>query len=288
VNVDATPVLGEATPVLLTSAQPTSTTRLLAEAAARRGLEVVTLDGSLLPEALAGRLVHWYGGPLLADRIAGRLDLALLEPADDWLTGLPEEFTGRRIELTTLSEARTVRRPLFAKPPSDKQFPAAVYADGSRLPRQGERIGPDTPVLLSDVVTFAVEYRLFVLDGQIVTGSRYARYGRLDTARLAGSGNEAEVRAFADRLLETERASLPSAVVVDVGLIQDPDTGREQWAVVEANMPWFAHSYAVDPDAVLDVVLRATGPRGEVAASDQRFLRGQAALTTGLGPGPAA
>jgi hypothetical protein len=37
------------------------------------------------------------------------------------------------------------------------------------LPRNGERIGPETAVLVSDVVTFAVEYRLFVLDGQIAT-----------------------------------------------------------------------------------------------------------------------
>ncbi|WP_329571276.1 ATP-grasp domain-containing protein [Kitasatospora sp. NBC_01266] len=254
---------------------------LLAEAAARRGLEVATLDGPLLVERLTGRRVHWYGGPLAADRIGGRLDLALLEPADDWLAGLPEEFTGRRIELTTLSEAWSVRRPLFAKPPSDKQFPAAVYTDGSRLPRQGDRIGPDTSVLLSDVVTFAVEYRLFVLDGQIATGSRYARYGRLDIARLDGDGSETQVRAFAETLLDEARDSLPSAVAVDIGLLQDPDTGGEQWAVVEANMPWFAHSYAADPNAVLDVVLRATGPQGQVAARDQRFIRQRAALLTG-------
>ncbi len=133
-------------PVLLTSAQRTSTTVLLAEAAARRGLEVATLDGPLLIETWAGRQVHWYGGPLAADRIGGGLDLALLEPADDWLAGLPEEFTGRRIELTTLSEAWTARRSLFAKPPSDKQFPAEVYADGSRLPRAGERTAAGTVV----------------------------------------------------------------------------------------------------------------------------------------------
>ncbi|MDH6115761.1 hypothetical protein ABH930_006250 [Kitasatospora sp. GAS204A] len=272
------PVRQTGAEILLTSAQLTSTSRLLAEAAERRGFEVMTLDGPLAPGELTGRIVHWYGGPLLADRIAGRLDLALLEPADDWLSGLPEEFTGRRIELTTLSEAWTARRPLFVKPPSDKQFPAAVYADGSRLPREGERIGPDTAVLLSEVVTFAVEFRLFVLDWQLVTGSRYARYGRLDTAPLDGNRDEAAVRAFAQRLLAAERGSLPSAVAVDVGLVQDPDTGREQWAVVEANMPWFAHSYAADPDAVLDVVLRATGPRGEVAPTDQRFLRGQASV----------
>ncbi|MFC1432211.1 ATP-grasp domain-containing protein [Streptacidiphilus sp. N1-3] len=259
--------------VLLLPAQRSSTSLLLAEAAVRRGLEVVVLDGAALLESLAGRQVHWYGGPLAADRMAGALDLALLEPADDWLAGLPEEFTGRRIELTTLSEAWALRHPVFVKPPSDKQFPAAVYPDGSRLPRQGERIGPDTAVLVSDVVTFAVEYRLFVLDGRVVTGSRYARYGRLDTAPLDQDPNREPVRAFAERLLAAERDSLPSAVSVDVGLLQDPDTGQEQWAVVEANMPWFAHSYAADPAAVLDVVLRACGSRGAVAARDRRFLR---------------
>ncbi|MFC1444045.1 ATP-grasp domain-containing protein [Streptacidiphilus sp. N1-10] len=249
---------------------------LLAQAAARRCLDVVVLDSPGVVETMAGRHVHWYGGPLAADRIIGRLGLALLEPGDDWLVGLSQEFTGRRIELTTLSQAWAVTRPVFVKPPSDKQFPAAVYADGNRLPREGERIGPDTAVLVSDVVTFSAEYRLFVLDGQIVTGSRYARYGHLDTAPLDGDRNESEVRAFARELMEAGRDSLPSAVAIDVGLIQDPDSGRERWAVVEANMPWFAHSYAGIPDAVLDVVLRASGPQSVVAASDRRFVRGSA------------
>ncbi|WP_192582674.1 ATP-grasp domain-containing protein [Streptomyces triticiradicis] len=259
--------------VLLTTAQETSTALLLAEAARRRGLEHVVLDGPDVVDALAGRAVHWYGGPLAADRVAARLGLGLLEPADAWLAELPEEFTGRRITLTTLSQAWSAGRPLFVKPPSDKQFPAAVYADGARLPREGERIGPGTPVLVSEVVTFAVEYRLFVLDGRVTTGSRYARFGRLDVAALEGDPAEREVRVFTDTLLRGRRGSLPSAVVVDVGLSQDPDTGGERWAVVEANMPWFAHGYAADPDRVLEVVLRAAGPRDLVAPGDRGFLR---------------
>jgi hypothetical protein len=261
------------TPALLLAPQQSSTSQLLAEAAKRRGLDVVVLDGPAVLGSMAGRQVHWYGGPLAADRITGRLDLALLEPADDWLARLEREFTGRWIELTTLSEAWALHRPMFVKPPSDKQFPAAVYSDGARLPRQGERIGPDTAVLVSDVVTFAVEYRLFILDRRVVAGSRYARYGRLDTRPLGGDPHEAAVRAFAQRLLEAVGHSLPSGVAVDVGLIQDPDNGEEQWAVVEANMPWFTHSYAATPDAFLDVVLRATGPRSAVDRFDRRFVR---------------
>nr|WP_157597546.1 ATP-grasp domain-containing protein [Streptacidiphilus rugosus] len=225
---------------------------------------------------LAGRTLHWYGGPLAADRFlasAPGCDLALLEPHDAWLAELPREFTGRRVELTTLSDAWGSTRPQFVKPPSDKQFPAAVYADGSRLPTGGERIDPDTPVLVSEVVTFAWEYRLFVLDGALVTASRYARFGRLDVAALGADPHEPEVRAFAASFLAACAGSLPSATVVDVGLVQDPDSGVDRWAVVEANMPWFAHSYAADPDSVLDVVLRATGPLGSVSAHDRGFLR---------------
>ncbi|MFF6802359.1 hypothetical protein [Streptomyces sp. NPDC012616] len=66
-------------------------------------------------------------------------------------------FTGRRIELTRLSGAWALRHPVFVKPPSEKSLPVAVCADGSRLPRTGEGVGPDTPVLVSDVVTFAAE-----------------------------------------------------------------------------------------------------------------------------------
>ncbi|MFD8786252.1 ATP-grasp domain-containing protein [Kitasatospora sp. NPDC059599] len=254
--------------VLLTSAQRTSTTVLLTEAAARRGLTTAVLDGPDTVERLAGRPVHWYGGPLTAARIAAPLGLALLEPEDDWLARLPEEFTRRRIELTTLAEAWTLRHPAFVKPPADKSLPPAVYPDGSRLPRTGERIGPDTPVLVSEPVTFAAEYRLFVRDGDVLTGSRYARFGRLDPAPVT-----AEAVAFARRLLAAVGDTLPGAVALDVGPIADPYDPAEHWAVVEANLPWFAHCYAADPERVLDVVLRAAGPAAELAEADRRFVR---------------
>ncbi|MFJ9455673.1 ATP-grasp domain-containing protein [Kitasatospora sp. NPDC101447] len=254
--------------VLLTSAQPTSTTALLVEAAARRGLTTAVLHGPETVRQLAGRPVHWYGGPLAAARIAAPLGLALLEPEDDWLARLPEEFTRRRIELTTLAEAWTLRHPAFVKPPADKSLPPAVYPDGSRLPRTGERIGPDTPVLVSEPVTFAAEYRLFVRDGEVLTGSRYARFGRLDPAPTTP-----EAVAFARRLLAAVGDTLPGAVALDVGPIADPYDPAERWAVVEANLPWFAHCYAADPERVLDVVLRAAGPAAELAETDRRFVR---------------
>ena len=81
-----------------------------------------------------------------------------------------------------------------------------------------------------------------------------------------------DLLAFADRVAGQISGLVPSAVVVDVGLISDPDSGTERWAVVEANMAWFAHSYAADPDRVLDVITAAAGPREAVRHADLPFL----------------
>ncbi|WSQ23985.1 ATP-grasp domain-containing protein [Streptomyces zaomyceticus] len=245
----------------------TSTMELLAVEAAGRGMEVLTAEEA----ATAGGPAYWYGGPIAGARLAGRLGFALLEPVDDWLAGLPEEFTGREVRAATVQDAWAIERPTFVKPPRDKSFPADIYADGSRLPSD---LDPATPVLLSDVVTFAAEYRLFLLDGQIAAGSRYAVFGRLDPCPLDWHGPIAtEIADFVDRLVTDAGPALPSAVVVDVGQLLDAYRPGHQWAVVEANMAWFSHAYAADPARVLDVVLRAAGPREHVKPADLPFVR---------------
>ncbi|MEU3723232.1 ATP-grasp domain-containing protein [Streptomyces sp. NPDC031705] len=246
-------------PVLLLSAPRTSTGELLARAAAWRGYEVT--DRAVSAE---GRRVHWYGGPRAAARLAGPLGLGLLEPADDWLTRVPDPLLRRRVRLTTLAEARALRERAFVKPPSAKidLLPAAVHEDGTGLP---SGLDGSTPVLVSGVVEFTAEYRLFVLDGTVLTGSRYAVCGRLDPAPLdAGS------LAFGRTVLEATAGGLPSAVCLDIGRL-----AAGGWAVVEANMAWFAHCYAAEPERVLDTVLRAAGPIAAVASRDRPYLRGE-------------
>ncbi|MEU9086774.1 ATP-grasp domain-containing protein [Streptomyces sp. NPDC048357] len=195
--------------VLLLSAARTSTAELIARAPAWRGYDVT--DRAAGAE---GRKVHWYGGPRAAARHAGPLGLGLFEPADDWLTNLPRPLLRRRVRLTTLGEARELRERAFVKPPSAKidVLPAAVHEDGTRLPGG---LDGSTPVLVSGVVEFATEYRLFVLDGEAVTGSRYAVHGRLDPAPL-----DAESRAFARTVLDATASGLPSAVRLEVS--RDP------------------------------------------------------------------
>ncbi|MET8507385.1 ATP-grasp domain-containing protein [Streptomyces sp. NPDC004787] len=281
--------------MLLISAQRTSTALLLADAARRRGMVSRVLDGRAVAEGVVrpGEAVHWHGGPRLADRITRPsgpdlgpgprpgpglgLDLGLLEPGDGWLAGLPREFTRRRIALEPFSSVRReARGPVFLKPPSDKSFAPGVYGSGpdrgpadrdlgglSGLAGLARTLDPHTPVLVSEPVTFTAEYRLFVLDGRVVTGSRYAVYGRLDAGPLTPGA-----RGFGEELLAAVGETLPSGVVVDVGTLEGGG-----WAVVEANMAWFAQCYAADPDAVLDVVLRAAGPLSRVTERDRSFLR---------------
>ncbi|MFD7256097.1 ATP-grasp domain-containing protein [Streptomyces sp. NPDC059874] len=254
--------------VLLLAPRATDTVRRLTETATARGLRAVTAEGWRAPDGPrdAGR-THLYGGPLLADRVAGELDVAALQPPADWLARLPVALTGRRVEAVTLAQARRLRRPAFVKPPTDKLFPARIHPDGSRLPGP-DAFDDDLPVLVSDIVRFDREYRLFVLDGAVHVGSRYSVGPRLDPARLAQDPYAAEVRAFAAELLAAADGSLPSAAVVDVGLL---DEGG--WAVVEANPAWASGGYACDPGKVLDVVLRAAGPKAETAPEDLPFVR---------------
>ncbi|WP_460063098.1 ATP-grasp domain-containing protein [Streptomyces sp. YKOK-I1] len=250
---------------LFLSPRVTATGHALADAARRRGAHVETLCDWRVPEGYRREPgASLYAGPLFADAVAGGLGIGLLEAPEDWLARLPYELTLRDVEFTTIAEAWRLRRPAFVKPPNDKSFPARVYPDGSGLP------GPDAvdgtePVLVSDIVAFTVEYRLFLLDGEVRTGSRYATRGALDVAPLAEDPRRAEVLAFAGLLAGT---GLPSAIVVDVGLIDGAG-----WAVVEANAAWASGHYACDAEAALDVVLRAARPEGEFGAADRRFLR---------------
>ena len=265
-------------PVLVFPPRVNDTARALSEAAVRRGLRTETFSDWRVPEHLrAHGAAHLYGGPLFADAVAAELNLALLQPADDWLPSLDRAFIGREIVLTTIGEARAIRRPVFVKPPAGKSFPAKVYADGSKLPGP-DAVDDDLPALVSDVVTFLEEYRLFVLDGEIHTGSRYAVDGELAIAPLDGADGFADTAVgFAADLLDAAAETLPSAVVVDVGIVSIGGCFIGA-AVIEANVAWASGHYAADPDRALDVVLRAAFDRGSLTERDVPFVRPVAAV----------
>ncbi len=253
--------------VLLFAPRGTETDRRLAVAAYRRGLPVERALRWVPPDGARPGCAHVYAGPLFADAVSRALALGLLEIPDDWMARLPRELTSRRIEATTLGVARRRRGPAFVKPPADKTFPARVYRDGDDLPGP-DAADADTPVLVCEVVRFTVEFRLFVLDGEVRAASRYAVDGDVAVAPPAACPEFREAEAFARDVCAATRDTLPNASVVDIGRVD----GRG-WAIVEANAAWASGGYACDDDGVLDVVLRASGPLDEVAERDRRFLR---------------
>lgn len=189
---------------------PTPTVTALAAAATARGMRVHTFRDRRVPEEhRRDPGAGLYAGPAFADVVAPDLGLGLLEAPEGWLPALPYELTGRRIELMPLAQARQLRVPAFMKPPNDKSFPARVYPDGSRLPGR-DAVEDDVPVLVSDIVTFTAEFRLYVLDGEVVTGSRYAVRGVRDVVPLAADPRAAGVREFAARLFAPASPRCPA------------------------------------------------------------------------------
>jgi hypothetical protein len=213
-----------------------------------------------------------YGDPLFADLAASVLRLALLEPSTDWLPSLPLDLRKRSVTLTTLAGARIVSEPTFIKPAEDKSFPAAVYADSAALLAVTPDLPDDLPVLLSEPVTWEVEYRIFARDGKPVTISPYFRNGELVYKQLRGwyapAGEKADALAFAASVLNNRSAVLPSGIVVDVGII----AGRG-FAVIEANPAWASGLYGCDPAGALAAVAASVRSRDGLSEDETRFAR---------------
>ena len=200
-----------------------------------------------------------YGDPLFCDIVAAQLGVRLLEPSDDFLVRLPEAWRKRWVELTTLAEARQREAtPFFAKPAADKSFPATVYASGAALPGE-ETVPGDTPVLLSEPVHWEVEWRLFVVEGEVASYSPYFRDGKLisQTGRSWPTTETETVKVlhFARMLLTEIVPLLPPVAVLDIGQIAD-----KGWAVVEANPAWASGLYGCDPKQTLIALSLATVP----------------------------
>ncbi|MEO1123293.1 MAG: hypothetical protein AAFX95_04365 [Cyanobacteria bacterium J06639_16] len=86
-----------------------------------------------------------YLEALMAPLMAEQLNLRLLEPPQDWLPQLPQDYRKRWINLQTFGQAKALSEAAFVKPPNDKSFPARIYR-GSELP---EGYDDNTPYCLT-------------------------------------------------------------------------------------------------------------------------------------------
>lgn len=239
-------------PTLILTPRFTDDSQALWRAASRLSWSVERLSSWRIPDNLrATPEPVLYGEALFGPALAEQLGLTLLSPAEDWLVRLPQEYKLRQITMQTLGQARLNPAPAFVKPPNDKSFPASVYC-GHELPGEFDDA---MPVLVSDVVQWAAEFRCFILDRTLQTASVYSRFGELQHEQgfVSSSEENSELKAFVQRLLDDQRVDLPEAIVLDVGKLVDGG-----WACVELNGAWGAGIYGCDPMAVLPVLARAS------------------------------
>lgn len=255
---------------LLLSPRYTPDSIALRDAALEMGWSVERLRSWRPPAHFSGRDVVPYGEPLFAAVVADSLQLALIEPRLSWVAEIPFEFSQREIRFANLATARTLDRRSFIKPADDKCFAAKVYNSGGELPSHDVLVG-SIPVLISEPVSWEIEFRCFVLESRVVSLSVYSRRGDLAEAedgRWPASDSESrEAAEFAGIVLHDTRIAFPPAGVLDVGVIK----GRG-WAVVEANACWGSGIYGCDPHKVLETLSRACIRRIALKDADRRWV----------------
>ena len=239
-------------PTLILSPRYSDDSIRLRRAAVALGWDVMRLASWRCPDDLEPEEPVLFAEPLFNDAVAEQLGLQVVEPPEDFLARLPEEYVKRQVRLTTALEARTLPGPVFLKPPNRKTFPARVYASGAELPEMPD----DDPVLVSEPVEWAAEFRFFVRDRRVRAWSPYWLNGAI--ARHADEWvvepDTAEAtRGLVDRLLGDPDVGLPLAFVLDAGVIRGVGP-----AVVEANEASGAGLYGCDPREVLEVLRVAT------------------------------
>jgi hypothetical protein len=248
-------------------------------AARQAGWSVERLQIWRVPAWLNDTTIVLYGEPLFASVVADALGIALLAPPSDWLTSVPLDYRHREVVFTTLGAARTLTQPRFIKPAEEKCFPAQVYVSGVDLPPTD--ILPDsTPVLVSEPVTWEVEFRCFIVNRAIATLSPYWRDGQTAQAEdgtwPAESTELSQALAFANTMLADPLIQLPPAVVLDVGRIKD-----RGWSVVETNAAWGSGIYGCDPAQVLHTIQHACIKTDQVRPGDTRWVLATAPLVEG-------
>lgn len=259
-------------PSLIVSSLFSQESKILRQAARRLGWETARSDSNRLPEGFhpPDRRFAVYAPAPGAFHLAAHVSCRLLGCPADWTVGLPTRFLNRRMEMTTLEQARRDVDVRFVKPALGKSFAARVYDHRALCEATASR-PLRMRVHVADPVTWEREYRCFVLEGRVVTTSAYRRDGRtvrdLDDNMGAGPSELNEARGFSQAVLDS--VASPPAFVLDVGVIE----GRG-WSVVEVNECWASGIYTCDRERVLATLLGACVPGSKPAAWDSgRFHR---------------
>lgn len=245
-------------PKLILSPRYTDDGNVIAKCALEEDFEILRPSSYRIDTTLkhfTPRSTVVYAGSLFAEYVAQQLGLKLVSPSFDFLPSLSPELLKRsvsKVSLKDIKESPGTYGNLFIKPVDEKTFPAKVYSSALDIPGL-EYLDPCDYALVSDVVEWSSEIRLFVLEGKPITGSFYSVSGMPVFTNL-----NAEVWKDIDYLFSFLREQVPyedlRATVIDVGYI----TGKGL-AVIESNPAWASGLYACDPFKAFQVIKESCG-----------------------------
>jgi hypothetical protein len=181
------------------------------------GGDVLRLDKFWIRPDVDARSVVLYGPHAFSLVVAQVLGLGLMSPPDDLLLRASPALLKRGIRGVSLGEALAGPFPIFVKPIVPKAFRAAVWHSPDDLRAECKGLGPETAVVVSEVINIGAEARAWVLDGQVLSSAIYE-----------GDGGLREASEFVARC--ARELPLPETSVIDAAFVHD-----RGWFLLESN-----------------------------------------------------
>ncbi len=213
----------------------------VAEAWGKRNGRVIRLGRFWESPALDASSVRVYGNDTFCLVLAQILKLKLVTPDDDLPLKVPTEYLRRKIVQSFVESASRIEYPCFVKSLVPKLFPSKVYHSARDFHSVADGLEPNTPILVSEIVSIRSEVRSFILNNEVVTLNAYEGKADLNEARI-----------FLKDFLANASLTLPKTFVLDLAKLYDGS-----WVFLEANATWGAGLNGCDPDRVVECI-RAT------------------------------
>lgn len=246
----------------------------LRSAAATRGLETIA-DYGLDAPLSESSCVWWMPASHAARLMRAGVSLTLTSPPSNFLSALPLEFSGRKVETSFLKDAK-FEGSGWAKAVDIKHdsLPAKHYRDLSSFLRDAQAILPETSLVQMSKRTLdiRVEYRFFIVDGQVASFSPYLAGDLTFYDGLTDDGTGLKMLPFVTEALiaAKEAGVLCPSFTLDVA-----DTS-EGFCVLEANPSWCSAFYGADTLGVVDALVAAARPQNDFAWRPDPFYQRQA------------
>lgn len=195
----------------------------------------------------------------------------LIAPGPNWLPGIPESLTGRRIYSAGIADFLSLPSgyQCWVKPSEAKidGFEAGwrTVAETSNIVAS-LRIPVDSSVQWTEsLLKINHEHRFYVIDGEILTGSAYLVDG-VTYYDGAVSSRTSEAHEFANHAVSELGENQPAAYTLDVGF----DEINKKWILIEGNPAWCSGIYGSEPILALKAIERSC--QGVLSNKDDGFI----------------